>query len=77
MMMNYIEFIDRPQTISRLGMSKVTSAKEETIELQDCLDDATMADLQRSLLGHLQGPVLEIGSGFGLNLAYYPKTIDR
>jgi ubiquinone/menaquinone biosynthesis C-methylase UbiE len=57
-------------------MSKATSAKEETIQLQDCSDYATMADLKRSLLGHLQGRVLEIGPGSGLNLAYYPKTIE-
>jgi ubiquinone/menaquinone biosynthesis C-methylase UbiE len=58
------------------GMSKADSANEATIELQDCPDHATMADLKRSLLGHLQGRVLEIGPGAGLNLAYYPKTIE-
>jgi ubiquinone/menaquinone biosynthesis C-methylase UbiE len=57
-------------------MSKATSAKEETIKLQNCLDYATMADLKQSLLGHLQGRVLEIGPGAGLNLSYYPKDID-
>jgi len=58
------------------GMSKATSAKEETIKLQDCPNYSTMADLKRSLLGHLQGRVLEIGPGAGLNLSYYPKTIE-
>ncbi len=34
-----------------------------------------MAELKRSLLGNLQGRVLEIGPGSGLNLSYYPKDI--
>jgi ubiquinone/menaquinone biosynthesis C-methylase UbiE len=56
-------------------MSKAINADEETIKLQGCQDYATMAELKRSLLGNLQGRVLEIGPGSGLNLSYYPKEI--
>jgi hypothetical protein len=41
-------------------MAKATEADEQTIKLHDYHDYATMADLKRSLLGHLQGRVLEI-----------------
>jgi ubiquinone/menaquinone biosynthesis C-methylase UbiE len=57
------------------GMAKATEADEQTIKLHDCDDYATMADLKRSLLGHLQGRVLEIGPGAGTNLAYFPPDI--
>jgi ubiquinone/menaquinone biosynthesis C-methylase UbiE len=57
------------------GMAKATEADEQTIQLQDCSDYATMADLKRSLFGHLQGRVLEIGPGAGANLAYFPTNI--
>jgi ubiquinone/menaquinone biosynthesis C-methylase UbiE len=57
------------------GMAKATKADEQSIKLQDCSDYATMADLKRSLLGHLQGQVLEIGPGAGTNLAYFSTDI--
>ena len=57
------------------GMAKATEADEQTIQLQDCSDYATMADLKRSLLGHLQGRVLEIGPGAGTNLAYFSPDV--
>jgi ubiquinone/menaquinone biosynthesis C-methylase UbiE len=56
-------------------MAKATEADEQTIQLQDCSDYATMADLKRSLLGHLQGNVLEIGPGAGTNLAYFSPEV--
>jgi ubiquinone/menaquinone biosynthesis C-methylase UbiE len=56
-------------------MAKATEADERTIQLQDCSDYATMADLKRSLLGNLQGNVLEIGPGAGTNLAYFSPDI--
>jgi ubiquinone/menaquinone biosynthesis C-methylase UbiE len=56
-------------------MFKATKADEESIKLQDCQNYDTMAELKRSLLGNLQGRVLEIGPGSGLNLSYYPKDI--
>ena len=40
------------------GMAKATEADEQSIKLQDCSDYATMADLKRSLLGHLQGGLI-------------------
>ncbi len=57
------------------GMAKATEADEQTIHLQDSADYATMADLKRSLLGRLQGRVLEIGPGAGTNLAYFSPDI--
>jgi hypothetical protein len=42
------------------GMFKATKADEEAIKLQDCQNYDTMAELKRSLLGNLQGRVLEI-----------------
>jgi ubiquinone/menaquinone biosynthesis C-methylase UbiE len=57
------------------GMAKATEADEQTIQLRDCSDYATMADLKRSLLGHLEGKVLEIGPGAGTNLAYFHSDI--
>ena len=57
------------------GMAKANEADEQAIKLCDCQDYATMAELKRSLLGNLQGRVLEIGPGSGLNLSYYPKDI--
>ncbi|MBF1999986.1 MAG: class I SAM-dependent methyltransferase [Synechococcales cyanobacterium M58_A2018_015] len=57
------------------GMAKANNADEQAIKLHDCPDYATMADLKRSLLSHLQGTVLEIGPGAGANLSYYPPGI--
>ncbi|WP_239125059.1 class I SAM-dependent methyltransferase [Leptolyngbya sp. CCY15150] len=56
-------------------MAKATEADEQTIHLQDSSNYATMADLKRSLLGRLQGRVLEIGPGAGTNLAYFSPDI--
>jgi ubiquinone/menaquinone biosynthesis C-methylase UbiE len=57
------------------GMAKANNADERAIKLHDYPDYATMADLKRSLLSHLQGTVLEIGPGAGANLSYYPADI--
>ena len=58
------------------GTDKANHADDEEIKLHDCQDYATMAQLKRSLLGKLQGRVLEIGPGAGANLSYYPTDID-
>lgn len=57
------------------GMAKANTADDQAIKLHDCQDYATIADLKRSLLSHLQGTVLEIGPGAGANLSYYPPDI--
>ncbi|WP_265576236.1 hypothetical protein [Gloeocapsopsis crepidinum] len=44
-------------------MAKANNADDQAIKLHDCQDYATIADLKRSLLSHLQGTVLEIGPG--------------
>ncbi|NJL54845.1 MAG: class I SAM-dependent methyltransferase [Leptolyngbyaceae cyanobacterium RM2_2_4] len=57
------------------GMAKANAADDRAIQLRDCQEYATMGDLKRSLLGNLQGTVLEIGPGAGANLSYYPTGI--
>jgi ubiquinone/menaquinone biosynthesis C-methylase UbiE len=37
----------------------------------------TLAQYRQELLAEVSGEVLEIGFGTGLNLAYYPHTIDK
>ncbi len=64
------------QRLFAWGMAKANHADDKAIKLHDCQDYATMADLKRSLLGKLQGRVLEIGPGAGANLSYYPTDID-
>jgi ubiquinone/menaquinone biosynthesis C-methylase UbiE len=64
------------QRLLAWGMAKANHADDEAIKLHDCQDYATMAELKRSLLGKLQGRVLEIGPGAGANLSYYPTDID-
>lgn len=63
------------QRLLAWGMAKANHADDEAIKLHDCQDYATMAELKRSLLGKLQGRVLEIGPGAGANLSYYPTDI--
>ncbi len=64
------------QRLLAWGMAKANHTDDEAIKLHDCQDYATMAELKRSLLGKLQGRVLEIGPGAGANLSYYPTDID-
>ena len=40
-------------------------------------EEACVADWRHSLLGTLEGDVLELGAGTGLNLAHYPSTVIR
>jgi ubiquinone/menaquinone biosynthesis C-methylase UbiE len=56
-------------------MAKANDADAQAIKLHDCQDYGTMAELKRSLLGNLQGRILEIGPGAGANLSYYPTDI--
>lgn len=58
------------------GMAKANNADDGAIALHGSQEWATMADLKRSLLSHLQGNVLEIGPGAGANLSYYPPNIQ-
>ncbi len=40
-------------------------------------EEACVAEWRRELLAGLDGAVLELGAGTGLNLARYPSTVDR
>jgi ubiquinone/menaquinone biosynthesis C-methylase UbiE len=58
------------------GMAQANNADDRSIRLLDNQHHDTLADLKRSLLGQLQGHILEIGPGAGANLAYYPQGIQ-
>jgi ubiquinone/menaquinone biosynthesis C-methylase UbiE len=58
------------------GMARANDADSHDIKLTACHDHSNLADLKQSLLGDLQGRVLEIGPGAGANLAYYPSDIQ-
>jgi len=41
------------------------------------VEENCLSHWRRELLGNLSGDVLEIGSGTGVNLKYYPKTVNK
>ena len=41
------------------------------------LSDPTIAQYRREVLANVTGEVLEIGFGTGINLSYYPKSIQK
>ncbi len=45
--------------------------------LDRSLSNPIFAQYRREVLAHVQGEVLEIGFGTGINVAYYPATIRR
>lgn len=57
------------------GMGKANAADDYGIKLIDCPKYKSLGELKQALLGNLQHKVLEIGSGAGANLAYYPNNI--
>jgi len=57
------------------GMAKANSADENAIQLANCSSHSTLAQLKQALFADLQGKVLEIGPGAGVNLEYYPTDI--
>lgn len=57
------------------GMAKANAVDRTSIKLTHCRDHDSLADLKRSLLGSLQGTVLEIGPGAGANFAYFPTDL--
>jgi ubiquinone/menaquinone biosynthesis C-methylase UbiE len=63
------------QKLLAWGMAKANQADESRIKLKNCQEFASMEELKRSLLGALEGTIVEIGPGAGTNLAYYPKGV--
>jgi len=57
------------------GMAKANSADENAIQLANCSNYSTLAQLKQALFADLQGKVVEIGPGAGVNLEYYPSDI--
>lgn len=54
------------------GLSKANSADESRIKLKNCSEHSSLGALKQALFSDLQGTVLEIGPGAGVNLSYYP-----
>ncbi|MEQ8970681.1 MAG: class I SAM-dependent methyltransferase [Coleofasciculus sp. C1-SOL-03] len=57
------------------GMAKANTADENAIQLANCSNHSTLAQLKQALFADLQGKVVEIGPGAGVNLEYYPTDI--
>lgn len=64
-----------PKRLFAWGMSKANAVNQMSIKLTNCQEHSSLADLKRSLLGQLQGTVLEIGPGAGANFAYFPTDL--
>jgi ubiquinone/menaquinone biosynthesis C-methylase UbiE len=75
MTMNHSPLSQLQKRLFAWGLSKANAADDHAIQIKDCQDYSTMAQLKRSLLGNLQGEVLEIGPGAGGNFRYYPTHI--
>lgn len=63
------------QQLFAWGMAKASAADEDAIRLVGCNDYSTLAQLKQSLFADVQGKVLEIGPGAGVNLEYYPANV--
>lgn len=66
---------NRRQQLFAWGMAKANMVDADRIRLKHCRDFTSMGELKRSVLGHLQGTVAEIGPGAGANLGYYSRGI--
>ncbi len=73
--MNFIALTQLPKRLFAWGLAKANAADQTSIKLTNCREHSSLADLKRSLLGEIQGTVLEIGPGAGSNFAYYPTDI--
>ena len=73
--MNFIALTQLPKRLFAWGLAKANAADQTSIKLTNCREHSSLADLKRSLLGQIQGTVLEIGPGAGSNFAYYPTDI--
>jgi ubiquinone/menaquinone biosynthesis C-methylase UbiE len=57
------------------GMAQVNQANAREIKIYGLPQYSNFAQLKQDLLGSIEGKVLEIGPGAGINLSYYPKNI--
>jgi SAM-dependent methyltransferase len=73
--MNFSGIAQVQKRLFAWGMAKANGANTQAIKLRGCPDQDNLAGLKRSLLGKLQGRILEIGPGAGANLGYYPPDI--
>jgi ubiquinone/menaquinone biosynthesis C-methylase UbiE len=73
--MTFIALTQLPKRLFAWGLAKANAADPTSIKLTNCREHSNLADLKRSLLGQLQGTVLEIGPGAGANFAYYPTDL--
>lgn len=73
--MTLIALTQLPKRLFAWGLAKANAADPTSIKLTNCREHSNLADLKRSLLGQLQGTVLEIGPGAGANFAYYPTDL--
>ncbi len=64
-----------PKRLFAWGMAKANGATQTSIKLTNCPEHSNLADLKRSLLGTLQGTVIEIGPGAGANFVYFPADL--
>lgn len=56
-------------------MSKMNDADERSIPLRNHPACMNLAQLRQTLVGNLQGCVVEIGAGTGANFSYYPQGV--
>jgi ubiquinone/menaquinone biosynthesis C-methylase UbiE len=74
--MNFLSLSQGQKRLFAWGMAKANGANQQNIKVNNCPLCANFADLKQTLLGNLQGKVLEIGPGAGASLAFYPKSIQ-
>lgn len=73
--MTLIALTQLPKRLFAWGLAKANATDPTSIKLTNCREHSNLADLKRSLLGQLQGTVLEIGPGAGAIFAYYPTDL--
>jgi ubiquinone/menaquinone biosynthesis C-methylase UbiE len=63
------------QSLFAWGMSKANQADDHLIQIKKHPKFSNFAKLKKSFFSNLEGTILEIGPGVGINLNYYPQQI--